>query len=143
MKINFSNHTKKGMVIIMEKELLENEEIIEKSEEVIEETVEAVVEEATEEVPVEEPVEEPAEETPGDDAVAHVEEEIQVSEVPEAENYVEEREDPFKLREEANSIKEKKSFKEIWNKASALILLVAFGIPLAIIAYILIVFFLM
>ena len=139
MKINFSNHTKKGMVIIMEKELLENEEIIEKTEEVAEETVEATVEEATEEIPVEEPVEE----APHDEVVAHVEEEIQVSEVPEAENYVEEREDPFKLREEANSIKEKKSFKEIWNKASALILLVAFGIPLAIIAYILIVFFLM
>ena len=139
MKIKFSNHTKKGMVIIMEKELLENEEIIDKTEEVAEETVEATVEEATEEIPVEEVVDE----VPADEVVAHVEEEIQVSEVPEAENYVEEREDPFKLREEANSIKEKKSFKDIWNKASALILLVAFGIPLAIIAYILIVFFLM
>lgn len=120
----------------MEKELLENEEIIEKTEETAEETVEAVVEETTEETHVDE-------EAPTDEAVAHVEEELQVSEVPEAENYVEEREDPFKLREEANSIPIKKSFKEIWNKASALILLVAFGIPLAIIAYILIVFFLM
>ena len=124
----------------MEKELLENEEIIEKTEETEEiqnsEEAEASVVEATEEAPVED-------EVPADEVVAHVEEEIQVAEVPEAQNYVEEREDPFKLREEANSIKEKKSFKDIWNKASALILLVAFGIPLAIIAYILIVFFLM
>jgi hypothetical protein len=124
----------------MEKELLENEEIIEKTEETEEiqnsEEAEASVVEATEEAPVED-------EIPADEAVAHVEEEIQVAEVPEAQNYVEEREDPFKLREEANSIPIKKSFKEIWNKASALILLVAFGIPLAIIAYILIVFFLM
>ena len=128
----------------MEKELLENEEIIEETAEIRnsecdirnDEEAEASVVESTEETPVEE-------EVPGDEAVAHVEEEIQVSEVPEAQKYVEEREDPFKLREEANSIKEKTSFKEIWNKASALILLVAFGIPLAIIAYILIVFFLM
>lgn len=119
----------------MEKELLEKENI-EENEEVTEETVEAVVEETTEETHVDE-------EAPTDEAVAHVEEELQVTEVPEAENYVEEREDPFELREEANSIPIKKSFKEIWNKASALILLVAFGIPLAIIAYILIVFFLM
>lgn len=128
----------------MEKELLENEEIIEETEEIRnseceirnDEEAEASVVESTEETPVEE-------EVPGDEVVAHIEEEIQVSEVPEAENYAEEREDPFKLREEANSIPTKKSFKEIWNKASSLILLIAFGIPLAIIAYILIVFFLM
>ncbi len=122
----------------MEKELLEKEEVVEEiscetAEELIEKTVEEPIEETVEETAEEAPKEEePTEET-------NEEVKLQVNDAEEGKQFVEESGDKFELSEK----KEKKSFKKIWGKFSLAILLAAFSIPVAILAYILILFFLM
>lgn len=136
----------------MENELLERDEIVEEATDVAEPEVEAEapVEESVEEIPaeetveapveeaVEETVEEPAEETEPELVVAP-EETVEVAEVEEKLPEKEDAEDDkFELLPE-----KKKTLKDRLNSISLLLLLVAFAIPVAIIAYILITFFLM
>ena len=136
----------------MENELLERDEIVEEATAVAEPEVEAEapVEESVEEIPaeetveapveeaVEETVEEPAEETEPELVVAP-EETVEVAEVEEKLPEKEDAEDDkFELLPE-----KKKTLKDRLNSISLLLLLVAFAIPVAIIAYILITFFLM
>ena len=144
----------------MENELLERDEIVEEATDVAEPEVEAEapVEESVEEIPaeeaveapveevveetveeaVEETVEEPAEETEPELVIAP-EETVEVAEVEEKLPEKEDAEDDkFELLPE-----KKKTLKDRLNSISLLLLLVAFAIPVAIIAYILITFFLM
>lgn len=140
----------------MENELLERDEIVEEATDVSEPEVEAdvPVEESVEEIPAEESVEAPLEETieetveeTAEETAEETEPELIVApketvEVAEVEEKLPEKEDDegdkFELLPE-----KKKTLKDRLNSISLLLLLVAFAIPVAIIAYILITFFLM
>ena len=135
----------------MENELLERDEIIEEAIDVAEPEVEAEVpvEESVEEIPAEEAVEAPVEESVEEtvEVAEETEPELVIApketvEVAEVEEKLPEKEDDeddkFELLPE-----KKKTLKDRLNSISLLLLLVAFAIPVAIIAYILITFFLM
>ena len=143
----------------MENELLERDEIVEEATDVAEPEVEAEapVEESVEEIPAEESVEAPVEESveetvevaeeTAEETAEEAEPELVIApdetvEVAEVEEKLPEKEDAeddkFELLPE-----KKKTLKDRLNSISLLLLLVAFAIPVAIIAYILITFFLM